>query len=134
MKEKVISLPENYDFRLLGISSNLSIHKLGWLLNTRLSFNFSLLDTPLKASENTDFSVYQHEGSQGVVNLVENKNKSGLLIKKLPNIDYLLKIDGFYSQKDFDLLVKNIRQIADIYACLIVDVNVLKKTELNLIS
>ncbi len=110
------------------------MHKISWLLNEQLGFDFRRLDETEENSEKKNFSVYQHESNNASFSLIENKSKDGLLLKKLDNIDYLLKIEGALSNSELDNLQKQIRQTSGIYACLIIELSVLKKKELDLLA
>ncbi|MCF6239832.1 MAG: IPExxxVDY family protein [Bacteroidales bacterium] len=133
MKTKIINLNEDAEFNLLGISSKLSMHKISWLLNQQLDFNFHRFDEHGESNLDKEFSVYQYEDDTAIYNLIENKSKDGLLLKKLNTIDYLLKIEGELTKLDFEQLQKKIRQIPEVYACLNIDISVLKKKELDLL-
>ena len=133
MKEKILKLQENIHFKLLGISSKLSIHKLSWALNENLNFEFQRLESENENS-GKEFEIFHHETPQAVFSLIENKSNSGLLIKKLPNIDYFLKIEGNIFEENLNLLIKKIRQTSNIYACLIIDISLLKKKDIELLS
>lgn len=110
------------------------MHKISWLLNELLGFDFHRLDETGENPEGKNFSVYLHESDNASFSLIENKCKEGLLLKKLNNIDYLLKIEGAISNSELDNLQKQIRQASGIYACLIIELSVLKKKELDLLA
>ncbi len=134
MKEKIISLSDGQEFKLLGISSKLSMHKICWLLNQELNFDFHRLDEMNEKDTDKAFSVYQHENDTAIFSLIENKSKKGSLLKKLNTIDYLLKIEGAFTNYELEQIQKKIRQTSGILACLNIDLSVLKKREIDLLS
>jgi len=124
---------------LIGIATRISAHKLSWLLNTKLDINFQQVsDLILKSTEpgkNSNYAQYEYDTNIGILyRLIENKCDSGILIKQLNNIDYLLKIEGDFSENQLTKLVKKIRDTESISACLKIDIQKLKKKELDLIS
>lgn len=134
MKEKIIRLSESQEFKLLGISSKLSMHKISWLLNQELNFDFHRLDEMNEKDSDIAFSVYQHENDTAIFSLIENKSQKGILIKKLNTIDYLLKIEGEFTKYELEQILKKIRQTSGILACLNIDLSVLKKRDIDLLS
>ncbi len=133
LKEKVINLSGDADFELIGISSKLSMHKLSWQLNQLLAFDFRRLDEDIDTAKDRKFSVYQYDAANATYILLENKSRGALLLKKLPNIDYLLKIEGDLTDSEFKSLIKKIRQVPDVYACLNIELSVLSKKEIDLL-
>ena len=133
MKKKLIKLSIDTNFSLIGISTRLSAHKLSWLLNTQLETNFKQVGDLLLAD--IHYAVYEHNAKSDLTyKLIENKNNSGTLIKKLNNIDYLLKVEGDFSEKHIENLVKKIRETDNIIACLSINNQNLKQKELDLLG
>jgi hypothetical protein len=133
MKKKLIKLSIDTNFSLIGIATWLSAHKLGWLLNTQLETNFKQVGDLLLAD--IHYAVYEHNAKSDLTyKLIENKNKSGTFIKKLNNIDYLLKVEGDFSEKHIETLVKRIRETDNIIACLSINNQNLKQKELDLLG
>ena len=109
------------------------MHKLSWLLNENLNFDFHRLDEENPSERK--FAVYQHETEQATYSLIENKsNTEGLLIKKLPNIDFFLKIEGDISKTELEKIIKKIKEADNIYACLQIELSKLKKKDIELLS
>ena len=139
MKSKIIKLLDKTEFKLIGIASRLSIHKLIWLLNSKLNTNFKQADdivyTKNKQSETINFAIYTHEeNSELIYRIIENKNISGILVKQLKNIDYLLKFEGEIHDNQLNTINKNIREIENINASLIIDIKNIKQKEIDSIS
>ena len=139
MKGKLIKLLDETEFMLIGIASRLSMHKLIWLLNNKLNTNFKQADdivyTKNKQADTINFTIYTHEESSELIyRVIENKNTSGILINQLKNIDYLLKIEGDLHKSQLNNINKNIREIANINASLIIDIKNIKQKEIDLIS
>ncbi|MEN8118756.1 MAG: IPExxxVDY family protein [Bacteroidota bacterium] len=139
MKKKVIKLSVENEFKLIGIATSFSTHKLSWLLNTRLNTDFKqtkdLILRSKDSEKDTNYSVYEYDTKSGITySLIENNSNSGILIKQLNNIDYLLKIEGGFSDKNMEQLTKKIRETDHIIACLIIDIQNIKQKEIDLIS
>ncbi len=139
MKKKIIKLSIEAKFLLIGISARVSTHKLSWLLNAKLNIDFKQADDLVLKSnilENTTgYSVYEYDTKNGdIFRLIENKNDTGILIKQLKNIDYLLKIEGDFSDAYIERLTKNIRETENVMACLAIDSQKLRQKELDLIA
>lgn len=138
LKKRVIKLSFDTNFRLIGISTRLSAHKLSWLLNAQIDTRFKQIDdlvlTSNQNENNLAFAVYEFEAKSDLIyKLIENKKSSGILIKKL-NIDYLLKIEGSFSEKTIDQLVKKIRKTESINACLLIDNKNIKQKDIDLLA
>ncbi len=110
------------------------MHKISWLLNQELNFDFHRLDEMNEKDSDIAFSVYQHENDTAIFSLIENKSQKGILIKKLNTIDYLLKIEGEFTKYELEQILKKIRQTSGILACLNIDLSVLKKRDIDLLS
>jgi len=133
LKKKIIKLSIETKFKLIGIATRISAHKLSWLLNTELNTDFKQASDLIL--NNTNHAIYEHDTNTGVFfHLIENKNDSVTLIKQLKNIDYLLKIEGDFSKNQITQLTKKIRNIESITACLTIDIQKLKQKEVELIS
>lgn len=139
MKKKIIKLSVETEFKLIGISTRISTYKLSWLLNSNLKTDFKQAsDLILKSKDpgkSANYSIYEYDTKTGIIySLIQNKNNTGTLIKQLNNIDYLLKVEGDFSDKYIEQLAKKIRETENIIACLIIDNHKLKQKELDLIS
>ena len=127
------------EFKLIGIAIRISSYKLSWLLNSVLNTDFKqaedLVFSSKSSEENNHYAVYEHDMNTEVLyQLIENKSDSVTLIKQLKNIDYLLKVEGEFSENQITQLVKKIRDIENITACLTIDIQKLKQKEIDLIS
>ncbi len=139
MKKKIIKLSVETDFKLIGIATRISTHKLSWLLNNNLQTDFKQADdlflNSTEAEKNNTYAIYAYDTNTELsYRLIENKTDSGTLIKQLKNIDYLLKIEGDFSENQQTQLIKKIRTFENIDACLIIDIQKLKQKEIELIS
>ncbi len=139
LKKKVIKLLVEAEFKLIGIATRFSTHKLSWLLNTNLNTDFKQTSDLILKSKNsgkdTNYSIYEYDSKSGITySLIENNNNTGILIKQLNNIDYLLKIEGESSDKHIEELAKKIRETDHIIACLIIDTQSIKQKDLYQIS
>jgi len=137
LKKKVIKLQINTEFKLIGIVSRLSAYKLSWLFNKEINTEFKQTHDLVLKSPGKDkvFVVFESDTNKDVTyRLIENKNDSGTLIRQLSNVDFLLKIDGGFSDKNIEHLIKKMRSIDDIIASLSIDILTLKQKEISLLN
>jgi hypothetical protein len=95
MKKKQIKLEvPSEKATFFALSSTLSIHKLAWELNQALQLKLSQGN----GLKHLDLCFPTLTNEEGIVpfsiEIVKNKFESNLLVKELPNIDYILKIQG----------------------------------------
>jgi len=117
MKLLTIDYLEEVDFFVLAINSHTKGYKLCWELNNKLNLNFiknkyHILEEKIKlefsrfTSENTELEV-QYD-------LVSNYSKNGYLIPKFKNIDYFLKIQNLFWEKEKIDFIEKTQQIPEI--------------------
>ena len=117
MKSLTLEYLEEVDFFVLAINSHTKGYKLCWELNNKLNLNFiknkyHILEEKIKlefsrfTSENTELEV-QYD-------LVSNYSKNGYLIPKFKNIDYFLKIQNLFWEKEKIDFIEKMQQIPEI--------------------
>jgi hypothetical protein len=117
MKSLTLEYLEEVDFFVLAINSHTKGYKLCWELNNKLNLNFiknkyHILEEKIKlefsrfTSENTELEV-QYD-------LVSNYSKNGYLIPKFKNIDYFLKIQNLFWEKEKIDFIEKTQQIPEI--------------------
>ena len=123
MKKKIIKLSINRQFQLIGIVSNLSSYKLSWSINSKIGFNLSQLgDIIVENKRNDDklcFSSYVFEDKSEITyNLISNKTDNGVLIRKIKNIDFILKIEPEISENQKNNIIEKLKEIDNIISVL----------------
>jgi hypothetical protein len=143
----------DFDILLFGISSNADELKICWFLNRLFSIDLErasdieilhvknqLVSTFCnfkfeKKSIAQEISSFVNDGSQEkdfdessvIYNLIGNRHSSGNLIPEQPRIDYFLILSGDGIQAiDQAALVNQLRQIKEIQAAFVIDVETLK--------
>ena len=134
MKQKVHTLSLERDYRLIGIASHLSAHKISWLFNQELGARFQQADSLLiveKANQETlKFPTYKFEDDGDVVyNLYSNKAERSTLLKSVKKIDYILKCERLVPGEAFSKYLDKIRKLKNILTAFEIDLSLLKTKE-----
>ena len=87
---------ESCDFRLLGLTSHVGSHRLGWELNRLMGWSLAYYTelVPDERARDQHFVVHRFVSEDtGVdVALIANRLPEGVLLKKLPRVDFLLRV------------------------------------------
>lgn len=95
---------------------------MAWNLNNVLGLNLHESDFQIQSKEVpslyfpvlSDRSTYESQ----FYSLIPNKQQTALLIKELPNIDYIIEISGNINKDDLIAAIKKIKQIAGVIAAI----------------
>jgi hypothetical protein len=104
-------------FSVICVASHQNHYRLSWALNKLLNIHFQKSDDLIiklnKANVQQSFSKYSFVDESGPVayHLISNKSEQGFLLKELPNIDYLLKIEGEADDKLIKQLITRIKNL-----------------------
>jgi len=108
-------------FILIAISCHDSLLKTVWNINKKLNIDLNE-SVPIESKENQSqtFPVFcdRKSSSLRVFNLISNKSSNLLLIKELPNIDFIFEISGEINKTDILSVIKEIKMIPGINAAL----------------
>lgn len=117
-------------FILIAISCHDSLLKTVWNINKKLNIDLNE-SAPIESKENSSqtFPVFcDHKSSSlRVFNLISNKSSNLLLIKELPNIDFILEISGEINKVDVLSIIKEIKMIPGINAALEINPEKIKR-------
>jgi hypothetical protein len=108
MSKMVLTIEEDYDFTLIGISCHSKDYRLCWELNKML--NTDLIRTKdydiNKKNGKSSFSFYEFIDESNYLEyfFISNRGKSGFLIPEQNNVDFFILIRGSTS----DSLTKEI--------------------------
>ena len=111
------------DTFVIGINSGIADYKLAWLINKKLSIDFTRQEDIF--AEGVFFAFYYYtagENSQ-VYNLVSIECGDKTLLDFSPRLDYLLVIRNGITLQRADLLVKMLREIEGVGHAFLLDVN-----------
>lgn len=146
IKEKEASY---HQYKVLGIVTQISIHRLAWLLNHEFDWdlvrigdillidNSSILVKNQKELEENEHSIifpihyYDAEGDKFEMDLINNKNGSNVFIKELKQFDYLIVFHGEFDYLPPNLLEK-INQLTPIQIAVNIDHKIIKNKNLLL--
>jgi hypothetical protein len=123
-QKKIHRLDGNHElpFVLIALSYPESLLKTAWALNKKLNINLKESEILIQAKDNTSnpFPVFcDIESSEGLYfSLISNKSSNNLLIKELPNIDFILEISGAFKKSDIMIMIKEVKLIAGIIAAI----------------
>ncbi len=133
MKPKVHTLTIESEYKLIGIVSHLSTHKISWLFNQELGAKFQQADSLiLKGSDKIEhkFSVYKFEDEGNILyTLYSNKQEQLNLIKSIKKVDYILKCEGFSTDSSFLSYIERLKKLKNVIAVFEIDAEQLKNKE-----
>ncbi len=132
MKSLTLDYLDEVDFFVLAINSHSKGYKLCWEINRKIGLNF--IKTKYHKPEGTsgvEFSRFTSENKDLEIqyDLISNHSKRGNLLPKYKNIDYFLKIQNPFWEKEKDDFMQKARQISEIL--LIFDFDLDKINSLN---
>lgn len=124
MPKKTHKLDGNHElpFSIIAISCSDSLLKTAWNLNNALAVDFRESEHQVFTKDNPDlvFPVLCDRNSSDTVffSLIPNKFSSAILVKELPNIDFILEISGVINKSEINSIIKKIKQINGIMAAI----------------
>ncbi|MEQ8323652.1 MAG: IPExxxVDY family protein [Vicingaceae bacterium] len=95
--KRVLSVSDEFDFSILGISCHAKDYRLFWEVNQCLGIDLEK-NTVKKEDEESEFFVagaafYDQEKHLDYL-LLQNKTKQGLLVPEHAHLDYFLRLEG----------------------------------------
>ncbi len=133
MQKKNHKLHGNHElpFALIALSCSESQLKLAWNINKKLNINLkkSEIIVQSKDSTPTSFSVFSDNETSDVqyYSLISNKSSGIMLVKELPNIDFILEISGDIKMMNLTTLIKEMKLISGINAAIEVNAEKIKR-------
>ena len=117
MKSLTLEYLEEVDFIVLAINSHAKGYKLCWEMNNRLKVNFikNKYHNPEETTE-VEFSRFTSEDKDLEIHhdLISNYSKGGHLLPKYKNIDYFLKIQNPFWEKEKEEFIGKLSKIPEI--------------------
>ncbi|MES1223463.1 MAG: IPExxxVDY family protein [Bacteroidota bacterium] len=135
---KKLSIDDDYDFSLVGISSHSKDYRLCWSVNNQLGTAFvkkeDLKVELVKSHEISLFSFYEHEDEENfnMQYIIANNGTSGMLLPEHRNLDYFWMIKGNFTKQNMRDLLEKLSKVEAVITCLEMDVATLKSKQ-NLI-
>ena len=117
MKSLALEYLDEVDFIVLAINSHAKGYKLCWKMNNRLKLNF-IKNKYHKPEETTgvEFSRFTFEVKDldAHYDLISNYSKGGYLLPKFKNVDYFLKIQNPFWEKEKEEFIGKLSKIPEI--------------------
>jgi len=117
MKSFTLDYLEEVDFVVLAINSHVKGYKLCWAINNKLNFNFvkNNFHKPEEA-KTVEFARFTSKNPDTDIqyDLLSNYSKNGYLLPKYRNVDYFLKIQNPFWEKEKIDFIKKLGEIAEI--------------------
>lgn len=117
MKSFTLDSLEEVDFVVLAINSHAKGYKLCWAINNKLKLNF-VKNNFHKLEETTAVEFARFTSTNPYTDtqydLLNNYSKNGYLLPKYRNVDYFLKIQNPFWEKEKADFIKKLGEIAEI--------------------
>lgn len=136
-KKVLLDIGFDYDFVLLGIVSLEKFHRLVWLINKQLGYQFThageivFSEHDLAGAAFTKYE-YADEINHLELTLFENRDDSQYLIPEMRTVDYFMMIKGALDFLDIRDLTQNLKPVDSIQLITEIDHHKLKSKQ-NLI-
>ncbi len=132
MSKIILSLEEDYDFALLGISCHTKDYRLCWELNKVL--NFDLIrseDLEISKASIDKYSFYEFIDEDNYLEyyLISNRGNSGYLVPEHKKVDFFFMIKGNISDFLIDDILSKVNSLALVLTSFKIDPNQLKSKQ-----
>jgi len=130
----VLTLENDFDFSLLGISCHVKDYRLSWEINKTLKLDFVKTDltSDLPEDPSISVSVYFEEDTHIEYTLIANKYVDGLWFPELPQLDYFMRISGPQHAELAEYCKQMVQNIDSVLTVLTINPNELK-SKVNLV-
>ncbi|PJB14375.1 MAG: hypothetical protein CO118_08875 [Flavobacteriales bacterium CG_4_9_14_3_um_filter_32_8] len=141
MAKLLLSLDEEYDFLLIGISCHAKDYRLCWELNKLLNFDLTrandleiITNNRNKKNEINSYSFYEYGDEEYYLDyyLIANRGNHAYLIPEQKKVDFFLMIKGNLSEQNLKKLLININSLSLVLTSFTINPNELKSKQ-NLI-
>lgn len=133
MSKLVLTIEEDYDFSLIGISCHTKDYRLCWELNKTLQTDLvRTADYEIsKKNENISFSFYEFIDEANYLEyfLISNRAKNGFLIPEQKTVDFFFMIRGNISESLTKEVIGKINSLSLVLTSFNIDPNQLKSKQ-----
>jgi len=133
MTKIVLSLDEDYDFDLFGISCHTKDYRLCWALNQALGIDLIRAeDLIIRKKELTSaYSFYEYLDEDNHLDyfLIANRSSQGLLLPEKKSVDFLLMVKGMVYDNDKINILEKINSVGLILTSYSIDPEELKSKQ-----
>lgn len=114
--KKKLSIQNDYNFFLFGISCPEKVYRLCWALNDRLRVNFSKekdMEADEKNSGSSRFPVFSYRDEEMFTDyrVIINKKENKVLVPEFRQADYLLFVQGSLPSVEKNSILKKLKEI-----------------------
>jgi hypothetical protein len=130
-----LAYKETFDFLLFGLSSHENDYRLVWKINQDFSFNFERGNShkiiSKKNGEEIEFVryTYDDEDTFYLYHFIGNKSEHNVLIEELKNIDYLIMIQGEFTEAFSNGFYNRLKKIESVQGVFKIDPSSLKNRD-----
>ena len=130
-----LAYKETFDFLLFGLSSHENDYTLVWKINQEFSFNFergkSHKIISKKAGGEIEFTLYTYDDEDTfyLYHFITNKSEQGILLEELKNIDYLIMVQGEFTDAFSNGFYNRLKKVETIQGVFKIDPASLKNRE-----
>ena len=133
MSKIVLSLEEDYDFVLIGISCHTKDYRLCWELNKILAVDLTRAENLEISKKNivSSFSFYEFIDDANYIEyyLISNRGNSGYLVPEQKTMDFFLMIKGNISNNHTKDCIAKINSLSLVLTSFNVNPNQLKSKQ-----
>lgn len=135
-KKLVLDWEWQVDFKLAGISSALKEYQLAWQINGLFNWQLMKVDDlqGLKRSDAFALYFYNDELDKRKIHLISNLNKGKYFLTELKQADFLLRIEGSPSKKEWSDWLKELKKMDGVQTVFSIDVNKIKNAEMLILE
>jgi hypothetical protein len=127
-KQEILELSSNQNFRLIAVSSSLNLNKLIWSINAACSIKL-VKNTDLESTLKLPVFTDRISNTQIIISLIPNKLLDIKLIKQLPNIDFIIEINGIMTDHNFKSFIQSIKKVEGVLAAIEINPSTIKRKE-----
>jgi len=126
---------EKFDFLLFGLSSHENDYRLAWKINQDFSLNFERGENhriiSKKTGQEQEFALYSYDDEDTfyMYYLLANKSEQTVLLEELKNIDYLIMIQGEFTEAFSNGFQNRLKKVESVQGVFKIDPATLKNRE-----
>lgn len=134
-KTHKLSVKSEYDFILIGISSQENDYRICWSINQELATdlvkteNLKIFNRKFNVAQEFSLYIYENEENLNKFQLISNKCDNGYYIPELKNIDFFLQIFGEGDDEYRNMVIAKLKSIDIVAGVFVIDPEVLKSKE-----
>ncbi len=132
MSKKTLSISEEYDFGLIGISSHTKDYRLCWELNQLLGINLVKQDnisSLLTAESSFPYYTFDDQENHVHYHLIGNKSAEGYFSPERKQVDFFLMLTGDHFAENASACLPQIMNAGTVLTAFEIDVKSLKSKD-----